>query len=309
MFEDIFALSNLVKIDKLTSVSCKKVIQFSNKAVDGWDKFNESFWNQDSTKIPSFTCTIGNSLADFSNDIVKGKVFSLNFLTDDANIRLALQSTLQGNMTCRTPHQFNEMPIFTCRITITLNISNKLRISFCCSIKTERRFNLGILQVTVNSLWTSNDLNAILLSCIIFSQDASVGIRVIATNNDNGLNVKLTDYLQTFLKLIFLFQFGATATDDIKTTCIAILFKKICCYFHIIMVNQSPWSHKETIEAILRIKLLNFIKQSTNNIMTTRSLTTTKNNTYIHSFLRGFFTWYELYQRHAISIRKQFLDV
>ena len=74
------------------------------------------------------------------------------------------------------------------------------------------------------------------------------------------------------------------------------------------MVNKTAWPHQEAIKTVLRIQLFDSIKQTTDDIVSTGSLTSGENNTDINSLGVVFLTRHELYQRHTIGVREQLFD-
>ena len=200
------------------------------------------------------------------------------------------------------------MPVFTCRIAIALNVTNQLRISLAGCIETKRSLNLIVLQVTVDSLGTTDYLYTTLLGSIVLSQYAGIGIRVVTADDNNSLDVQLADNLQTLVKLVGLLQLGTARTNHIETTSIAVVVDEVGCNLHIVMVNQATRTHEETIKAVGWVQLLQCIKKTTNDIVTARSLTATEDNTHVHLGVVSLVTRYELYERHTISVREELLD-
>src|SRR5574344_1688675 len=113
-------------------------------------------------------------------------------------------------MRSRTAHQFNEMPIFASRVTVTFDIADNLRINLGSSIKTKRSLNHLVLQVTIDSLRTTDNLNRSTDSFIILSQNTSVCIRIITTDNYYSFDIKFFFFFLTTIKLFFFLQFGTS---------------------------------------------------------------------------------------------------
>ena len=74
------------------------------------------------------------------------------------------------------------------------------------------------------------------------------------------------------------------------------------------MVNETAGAHQEAIEFAVLVEGLNTIIQTTDNIMTTRSLTTAEDDAYIDWFEGRLFASLESNNRHAISIGEHSLD-
>ena len=61
------------------------------------------------------------------------------------------------------------------------------------------------------------------MGSIVFGQHAGVGVRVVAADNHHCLDVELADDLQSFFKLLFLFQLGSARPNHVEAACVAIL--------------------------------------------------------------------------------------
>ena len=211
-------------------------------------------------------------------------------------------------MRSRAAHQTDKVPILLSRIGIALDISNKFREYFASRIKTERGFNLLVLQVAINCLGATNHLNTGILLQIVLSKHASIGIGIIATNDNDSLNAELFADLNTLVKLPSFFKLGATRTNDIKTAGIAIFVNNFSRELRIFMLNQAAGAAKKTIKFVLRIEILQAIKKTTNNVMTTGGLTTRKNHANVHRLETLFFALNHLDDGHSIRVREERLD-
>ena len=109
-----------------------------------------------------------------------------------------------------TSHQFDEVPVLACRITVTLDVTDYFRIRLASRIESERSFNHFVLQVTVDSFRTADNLYAAILGSIILSQYAGICIRVVTTDDNQRFNVQFFQDFQTFFKLLFFFQLCTT---------------------------------------------------------------------------------------------------
>ena len=212
-------------------------------------------------------------------------------------------------MRCRTSHQLNEMPILAGRIAVAFDVSDKLAVSLCGSIETERSLNLLVLQVAVNSFGATDNLYAVILGCIIFGQYACVGVRVVAADNNDGLNVQLADNIQALFKLLGCFQFRTSATNHVETAGVAILVNEVGRYFYVIVVYKSARTHKETVKAVIGVQAFHLVEQARNHVVTARCLSAAKYNAHVYFFRRHFVALYELNQGHSVCVGEQFLNL
>ena len=252
---------------------------------------------------------MGYYAGDVFNYVVQSLVFRLNLLRNETDVRLRLEGAFKCDMRGRTPHEFYEMPVFACRITVAFNISNQFRIRFRGRIETERCFNLVVLQVAIDSLRTANNLYSVLLRCIIFGKHAGIRIRVVAPNDDNCIYIELANNLQSFLELLNLFELCSARANHVEASGVTILLYEIGCDFNIVVVNQSARPHEESVQSIVWIEFFQLIEQTRNHIMSSRCLSTGENHTHIDGFRFRFVSRNEFHERHSVSIREKFLNI
>ena len=94
-----------------------------------------------------------------------------------------------------------------------------------------------VLQVAVDGLGATDYLNAILLSGIVFSEDASVGIGVVATDDYDSVETELADYFHTLLKLSHFFELCTTRTDHVETTRVAVFIDEGVGHLDVVVVH------------------------------------------------------------------------
>ena len=200
------------------------------------------------------------------------------------------------------------MPVLTGRVAVTFDVTNKLCIGLAGCIETERGLNLVVLQVAVDGLRTTDDLHAILLGSIVLSQHAGIGVGVVATDDDECLDVEFAKNFYTLLKLLYLFKLRAAGTNHVKTAGVAIVFQKVFRDFNILVVYETARTHKETIKMVLGVQLLDTIEKTTDHIVSTRSLTTAEDNSHIHLCGIHHFSWFKLYERHSVGVGEEGFD-
>ena len=125
MCQDILTLCLLIKVHIVSTVSCQQVVQFLDQPADGWNELDQSLRNQHYTEVVTLCGTMGNDCGDILDNVIQCQVFRLDFLGNQADVRLCLQGALQCDVRSGASHQFDEMPVFACRIAVTLNIANQ----------------------------------------------------------------------------------------------------------------------------------------------------------------------------------------
>ena len=292
-------------------VGSKHVVEFLNEDAHGGDELDEAFRDKDGTEIKACVRTGYNDLDDIFHDVVKGHLLGLHLLGDKADIRLALECALEGNMGSGTPHETNEMPVFLGGVGITLDVTDKLGIGLASGVETERGLDHLVLEVAVDSLRTADDLDTALLLEVVLGEHTGVGITIITTNNNDSLDTQLFAYLDTIVELPCLFQFGTSGTDDIETAGITVLINDVARQFLILSVNQSGRTAEEAVEFVIRIEGFETVIKAGDDIVSTGSLTSGKDNTYVKRLgasvlvLRRFHS----NNRQAISVREEFFNL
>ncbi len=99
------------------------------------------------------------------------------------------------------------MPVFFSGEAVALDVADKFGIYFCCGVETERGFDYFVLEVAVDSLGASDDLNACTDVLVIFSEYSGVGVGVVATDDHEGRDAELLEDFKAFVELFLLFEF------------------------------------------------------------------------------------------------------
>ena len=245
--DDVITLMRLLDLRELFCICSQEVVQLSDQTLHSRNKFHQSFRNQYCTEVISLCSTVSYHFSDRCYYIIQRHIFFFHFFRNDTYVRLYLQSTFQCDVRSRTTHQFDEVPVFTCRVTVTLDVTDYFCISLTCCIETERSFNHIVLQVTVNCFRATDYLYTVLLGSIVFSQHTSVCIRVITTDDNQCFDAQFFDDLKSLFKLSFSFQLRTSRTDDIETTCVTVFVNDVSSQFHIVVVYQTARTQNKTI--------------------------------------------------------------
>ena len=131
------------------------------------------------------------------------------------------------------------MPVFLCRVAVALDVADNFRVNFASGVETERHFDRIVLQVAVDSFRATDNLNACADFLVVFSQNGSICVRVVATDNDEGFDAELLYYFKTFVELFFFFEFCSAGADDVETACVAIFVDDVGCQFDVFMIDKS----------------------------------------------------------------------
>ena len=84
----------------------------------------------------------------------------------------------------RASHNSDEVIVVSGRLGISAQVSNSFRVHFGSSVKSKTNLNVLVSEVTVNSLRSSNDLALSVMLGEVLSQQASIGVGVISSDNN-----------------------------------------------------------------------------------------------------------------------------
>ena len=247
-------------------------------------------------------------LAYLLDDLVERHVLCLYLLGYEADVGLALQGAFQGDVAGRTSHELDEVPILACRVAVALNVADELRVCLCGSVEAEGSLYLAVLEVAVYGLRAAYYLYAVVLCGIVFGQYAGVGVRVVAADDDKRLDIKLAHNLKTLLKLLHLFQLGASRAYHVEAAGVTVVVDEVFGYLDVFMVNQSARAEDKAVQLVLRVHLLYGVKQSCYDVVAAGGLSAAKYHADVGNLAVFRFARFKLYHRHPVSVREQLLD-
>ena len=166
----------LLKRLKLVGIFNQNIIEFCNKSLHRRDELDETFGNKDCSEIPTQFGTLCDDIANIAYDIVKSHALGENFLRDKTDVRLSLKSTFKSYVGSGTTHKLDEVVVFFSRVTVALDITDYLAVDLACCVKTERSLDPFVLEVTVNCLGNTYNLNIGSDILVIFGKNCGIGI-------------------------------------------------------------------------------------------------------------------------------------
>ena len=246
---------------------------------------------------------------DILHDIVERKVLLLDLFRDQTDVGVRLERTLQCDMRGRPAHEFDEVPVFACRVTVARDVADQFRVRLGRGVKSEGRLHLVVLHVAVDRLRASDHLHAVFFCRVVFRQHAGVGVGVVATDDDERLDIEFAYDLHALLKLIHLFQFGASRSDHVEATRVAELLDEVRRDLLVVVIHQSARSHEETVEAVFGIQLFQPVEETADDVVSARCLSAREDDTHVDPFSQHCLTRLKTDERQAVCVGKQFLDL
>ena len=138
-----------------------------------------------------------------------------------------------------TAHDLDEVPILLGGVGITLDVADDLGIGLGGGIEAERALDVLVLQVAVDGLGAADDLNAGVVSGKVLGQNGSVGVGVVAADDDQSGDAVLLAVFGNDGELLLGLQLGAAGTDDVKTAGVAELVDILVVEDDIVVLQQT----------------------------------------------------------------------
>ena len=182
-------------------------------------------------------------------------------------------------MRSRATHELDEVPVLAGRVTVTLDVTDDFSINLGSGIEAEGGLDLLVLQVAVDGLGATDDLDRRTDALVVFGQDCSVGVGVVTTDDDERTDIELLEDFEALVKLLLLLELGTTRTDDVEATRVAILVDDVGRQLDIVVLDETIRTHEEAIEATISVDLLHAVEDTCDDVVPARSLTTREDDT------------------------------
>ncbi|KAB8101954.1 hypothetical protein EE612_033082 [Oryza sativa] len=89
----------------INNIMRQNFIQFCNELSNLWDEINQTLWDKDHTIVVTKFCTLADNVSNVVGDTFKSFLLCSNLFSNECNIRMCLQSTLQCNVRSSTSHK------------------------------------------------------------------------------------------------------------------------------------------------------------------------------------------------------------
>ena len=92
-------------------------------------------------------------------------------------------------MRCRAAHKLDEVVVFLCRVAVALYVADNLAVDLAGGVESERCLDPLVLEVAVDGFGHADNLDVKSFGLIVFGQYGGVGIRVVATDYYESLDI------------------------------------------------------------------------------------------------------------------------
>ena len=110
-FDECDLCGNRIKGVELLFGLSKQVVDLADQGVEGGDELDQAFRYEDDTEVVSVLSTLCDDVGDVGCDLLDALVLGLDFLSDEADVRLCLESALECDVACASAHESDEVPV------------------------------------------------------------------------------------------------------------------------------------------------------------------------------------------------------
>ena len=289
--------------------SGKKVVELGDELLKRGDELDEAFGDEDSTEVVAGGCTLSDYTCDVGHHVVEALLLGFHFFRDEADVGLHLEGAFEGDVRGGATHEFDEVPVLASGVGVALDVTDHFCVSFASGVETERRFDLVVLEVTVDRLGATDHLHAGVLGGEVFGEHASVGVRVVTTDDHNGVDAEFADDFETLFELCLFFELRTTRTDHVETTGVAVFVDEGVGHFKILVINKTAGTHEEAVELRSGVLLFETVIETANHVVTAGSLTAGEDDADVDgSIFLLFVGGFEADEGHAVGVGEECFD-
>ncbi len=221
-------------------LACEELVDLSDESGELRNELYDTLRDDSNTEVVTVSCSLLNRVSNLVCDVSKRHLLSCNFLTDEADVRLCLKSTLESNVGSAASHNLDEMPILLCRVGISLDVADELGICLCSCIETERSLDVLVLKVTVDRLGAADNLDACVVCSHVLSECCSVCVGVVTADDDDSCEAVLLSEAGNSLELLNCLELCSAGTDDIESACVPVCVDELIVELYIIILKKGP---------------------------------------------------------------------
>lgn len=129
-----------------------------------------------------------------------------------------------------------------------------------------------VFKITINSLWGSNNSAFGVVLCEVFSKKASVGVGVVATNDNDTIQVKGFAVLEGVFKLLRRLNLVSSRANHVEASHVSVKLHVVGLDLHVVVAEDAVRSVEESKQLRVRVDLLSHIKETHDHIVSSCGL-------------------------------------
>lgn len=161
--------------------------------------------------------------------------------------------------------------------SIQHDVPDQLAISLARSIEPETHLHELILQIPVYSLRAPDHCSLAVVFLEVLSKQASVRVRVIASNHNKTIQLQALAILKTLLELLFRLDLVSPRLNHIEPASILEVINDVVLQLHVLPRVNTNRTFQEPEKLTVWVSLLYLLVKTHDHIVTTSSLSSRKN--------------------------------
>ncbi len=245
-------------------------VEFADEDSHFGNEFDQAFRNEDCSEFFAVGGALGDGVGDVINDVFEGELALGDFLGNERDVWASLESALETDVRSRAAHELDEVPVFSRRDGIALNVSDEVGVNFAGRVEAEAGFDVFAFEVAIDGFGNSDNRQRGFAGGGEFSEFGGVRIRVITADDDQCGEVSGFGCLEGFEEILFGFQLGAAGADDVEAAGVSVIRQKLGIDLRAVVGEKAIWAIAESNEGAFGVDLLNGIEDSRDHIVPTR---------------------------------------
>ena len=193
------------------------VVDLRNQGFGLSDELDQTLGDQEDPVVLSGLRAGDDDISQFLCDLVQLDSLGLNFLADEGLGGPSQKRALQGNVRGGPAHQTDEVVVLLRGDCVDHNVADQLGVGLAGGVEAEADLDVLVLQVAVNGLGSADHARAAVVLREVLRQQAGVGVRVIAADDDQPVQLEALAVLHGLLELLGGLDLVAAGHDHVET--------------------------------------------------------------------------------------------
>ena len=157
-------------------------------------------------------------------------------------------------------------------VRVAFDVSDNFSIGLGGGVEAEGGFNHCVLEVAVDGLGNADNLCVLSLAHEVFGEQGCIGIRVVAADDDDGVEFHFLRGCHGRSYLGVAFNLGSSRTDDVESAGVAIFVHELVLDLDVFAVDETGRSAEESKETGFRVSFFQTVINTGDNIVSAGSL-------------------------------------
>ena len=253
---------------------------FLQQEVELRDGLNQAFGDENHSVVLAVFSTGGHHIRDLVHHLQQGHALGSDFLGDHRVVGVRLQSGFQHHMGGGTAEQTDEVVVFGGGAGIGADVADEGRHRTAIGIEANGSLHEVVLEIA--GIVARNYHNAGFDAAVEkeLSQEGGISSSVGTAHQHQSVKVEFLAGSNHFL-VVVLADFIGRTTQQIVTSSITVHGESFFLNLNARSLEQTRSSANESIKLAVLVHLMQIIKQTGDDVMTSRALTTTEHNSHI----------------------------